>query len=174
VTGIAASPSIVTGPRAADCEGIMIARRTLALATLIGLVGALPALADDAVDRAKLRDTLMRIEVASWQDTKTANLPAMADYFADDALLILGDGSRYTKAQFLKSMSALKIDNIVIDKDWDVIVIAPDVATLLYRVSYTSATAAGKVEAFKVASSNTYVRRSGKWLSMFYQETPVK
>jgi uncharacterized protein (TIGR02246 family) len=152
----------------------MIARRTLALAALIGLAGTLPAFADDDADRAKLRDTLMQIETASWQDTKTANLPAMAAYFADDALLILGDGSRYTKTQFLKSMAGLKIDNIVIDKDPEVIVIAPDVATLIYRVSYTSVAGAGKVETFKVASSNTYVRRNGKWLSVLYQETPVK
>lgn len=152
----------------------MIGRRTLALAALIGLAGALPALADAAADRAKLRDTLMQSEAESWQNTKTANLPAMKDYLADDALLIFGDGSRYTKDQFLKALPGLKLDNIVIDRNSDVIVITPDVATLLYRVSYTSATAAGKVDAFKVASSSTYVRRNGKWLSVLYQETPVK
>jgi len=152
----------------------MIARRTLALAALIGLASSLPASAQDAADRAKLRDTLMQNEAASWQYAKTANVPAMKDYLADDALLILGDGARYTKDQFLKSMVGLKIDNAVIDKDSQVIVIAPDVATLLYRVSYTSTAGAGKVETFKVASSNTYVRRNGKWLSVLYQETPVK
>ena len=153
----------------------MIARRTfalgtLALATLIGLAGSLPALADDSADRVKLRHTLMQAEAASWEWVRTKNVAALQDYFADDALLIFCDGSRYGKAEFLKALPGISIDTIVIDKATSgVIAISPDVATLLYKVSYKSGNTT-----CKAASASTYVRRNGKWLSVLYQETPVK
>jgi len=150
----------------------MIARRTfalgtLALATLIGLAGSLPA---QAQDHAKLRHTLMQAEAASWEWVRTKNVAALQDYFADDALLIFCDGSRYGKAEFLKALPGISIDTIVIDKATSgVIAISPDVATLLYKVSYKNGNTT-----CKAASASTYVRRNGKWLSVLYQETPVK
>ena len=154
----------------------MIGRRTfgrgaLALAAVIGLGGALGgALPAEAQDHAKLRHALMQSEAESWEWVRTKNVAAMQNYFADDALLIFADGSRYGKAEFLKALPGTSIDNIVIDKATSgVIAISPDVATLLYKVSYKSGGTT-----YKAASASTYVRRNGKWLSVLYQETPVK
>ena len=49
-----------------------------------------------------------------------------------------------------------------------------DVANLIYRASYTSTLKGGKPETLSVRSSSVYVRRDGKWWSVFYQETPIK
>ncbi|MCX7364654.1 MAG: nuclear transport factor 2 family protein [Alphaproteobacteria bacterium] len=153
---------------------MMIGRRTLALAALIGLSGSLPALGQDATARARLADQLLKSETESWGWMKNGNVAAMRDYLADDALLIFGDGTRFTKAEFLKAITTSKLTSLAIEKGHDAILIAPDVATLLYRVTYTTATGTEKPVTTKVASSSTYVRRNGRWLSVLYQETPVK
>ena len=77
----------------------MIDRRGLLVGAAVGLASA-SALAQD--DKAKLRDTLLELEIASWQYTKDKNAAAMNGFLADDAVLIFYDGSRYTKAQMVK------------------------------------------------------------------------
>ena len=52
--------------------------------------------------------------------------------------------------------------------------IAPDVATLLYRVTYAQLGQGRHARDGKVLSSSVYVRRDGKWWSVLYQETPIK
>jgi hypothetical protein len=52
--------------------------------------------------------------------------------------------------------------------------ITPDVATLLYRVTYTSSVKGGPMTTVKTLSSSVYVRRDGKWWSVLYQESPIK
>ena len=141
--------------------------RFLALGAVVGLATALPA---QAQDHAKLRHALMQSEAASWEWVRTKNVAALTDYFADDALLIFCDGSRFGKPEFLKALPGLSMSDIVIDKATSgVIAISPDVATLVYKVSYKSGGTT-----YKAASASTYVRRGGKWLSVLYQETPVK
>ena len=141
--------------------------RFLALGAVVGLATALPA---QAQDHAKLRHALMQSEAASWEWVRTKNVAALQDYFADDALLIFCDGSRFGKPEFLKALPGLSMSDIVIDKATSgVIAISPDVATLVYKVSYKSGGTT-----YKAASASTYVRRGGKWLSVLYQETPVK
>jgi hypothetical protein len=82
----------------------MIDRRGLLAAAAIGLA-ATPALAPSVLaqdDRAKLRDALLALEIGSWQFVKDKNVAAMNGFLADDAILLFYDGSRYTKAQFVK------------------------------------------------------------------------
>jgi hypothetical protein len=155
----------------------MIERRGLMLgAATFGWVGGLvstSALAQD--DRAKLRDTLLELEIASWQFVKDKDTEAMKSFLTDDAVLIFYDGGRYTKAEFLKLMPDLQLDSFTVDaKSAEVLLAAPEVAALLYRITYTSVIKGGKAETATVSASDTYVRRSGKWLSLLYQETQVR
>ena len=147
----------------------MLARRHILLAA-----GAcLAAGSVQAQDRAELLKTLFELEVGSWQFTKDANLAAMQSYMADDGVLIFGDGTRYTKAQFLKALPTFGLKSYTVDsKSAQILVATPDVASLLYRVSYTTD------KPVTVMSSNTYVRRpsgaGGRWQSLLYQETLAK
>jgi hypothetical protein len=137
-----------------------------------GLVGA-SALAQD--DRTKLRDTLLELEIGSWQFFKDKNTEAMKGFLADEAVLIFSDGSRYTKTEFLKLMPDFRLDSFTVDaKSAELLVASPDVAALLYRITYTTAAKGAKPDTVTVSASDTYVRRSGKWLSLFYQETQVR
>lgn len=146
----------------------MLERRHILLAAGACLAAA-PLAPARAQDRAGLLKTLFELEVGSWQFTKDANLAAMQAYLADEAVLIFGDGSRYTKAQFLKALPTFGLKSFAVDsKSAQLLVATPDVASLLYRVTYT------QDKPVTVMSSNTYVRRQGKWVSLLYQETLPK
>ena len=126
-----------------------------------------------AADPAALLKTLMDLEKESWQFVKDKNIAGMQNYMADDGLQIFSDGSRFDKPQFLKFMPDFRLDSITYDSGGEIKVWTPDVVTLLYRVTYASGVKDGKAATVKVVSSNTYVRRNGKWWSVLYQETPA-
>lgn len=152
----------------------MIERRKMVLAGVtLALVGASAARAQDAV---KLREELLRLETQSWQDTKDRNVAGLKAYLADEALLIFYDGARLDKAGFLKAVARdFTVQSFAIaPAGVTVVPVTADVAILLYRVTYTSASGKEKPVTAIVAASNTYVRRGGKWLSMLYQETQTK
>jgi hypothetical protein len=144
------------------------------LAGILALgAGATPALAQ-SYDTVMLRDELMKLERASWDYIKDKNFDGMKDYLADDALLIMNDGARYNKREFLALMQDWRLDSYAIEPTYAVRVISPDVATLLYRIVYTGAVKGGKPETSYVISSSEYVRRNNKWWSILYQETSRK
>jgi uncharacterized protein DUF4440 len=148
----------------------MIDRRGLLAGAAVAMLSA-SAMAQD--DKTKLRDTLLELEIGSWQFTKDKNAAAMNGFLADDALLIFYDGSRYTKAQFVKfdfDVASFDVDR----KSAQVIVATPDVAILLYRVTYASGTKGSKPVTATVSAADTYVRRGGRWQSLLYQETQAK
>src|SRR5215468_9657777 len=110
----------------------MIDRRGLLVGAAVGLVSA-SALAQD--DRTKLRDTLLELEIGSWQFTKDKNAAGMNGFLADDAVLLMADGGRYTKAEFVKF--TLDVASFAVDrKSAELLIATPDVAILLYRVTY--------------------------------------
>ena len=148
----------------------MIDRRGLLAGVAVAMLSASAAAQDD---KTKLRDTLLELEIGSWQFTKDKNAAAMNGFLADDALLIFYDGSRYTKAQFVKfdfDVASFDVDR----KSAQLMVATPDVAILLYRVTYASGMKGAAPVTATVSAADTYVRRGGKWQSLLYQETPAK
>jgi uncharacterized protein (TIGR02246 family) len=102
------------------------------------------------------------------------NYDGMRGYLADDGLLIFSDGTRYNKRETLELMKDYKLDSFTIEPTYAVRMITPDVATLLYRVTYTSSVKGGPATTAKTLSSSVYVRRDGKWWSVLYQESPIR
>jgi hypothetical protein len=148
----------------------MIDRRGLLAGAAVGMLSA-TALAQD--DKTKLLGTLLELEIGSWQFTKEKNAAAMNGFLADDAVLLMGDGGRYTKAEFVKfpfDVASFSVDR----KSAQLLVANPDVAILHYRVTYAAGAKGATPTSAMVAASDTYVRRSGKWLSLYYQETPLR
>lgn len=151
----------------------MMDRRFLMIGALTLAAGA-PTWAQSP-DMLKLRDELMTLEKGSWYFMRDKNYEGMKNFLGDDALLIFGDGSRYNKRQTLELMKDFTlVGDIAVEPTYAVRMLSPDVATLLYRVTYTSKVKDGKPETMKVLSSSVYARRDGKWWSVLYQETPLK
>ena len=154
----------------------MIGRRSVMLggAVALGGLAVVPALAQSP-DITKLREELMALEKGSWGFMRDRNYDGMKNFLGEDALLIFGDGSRYNKRQTLELMKDFAlVGDIAVEPTYAVRMLGPDVATLLYRVTYTSTVKGGKPETMKVLSSSVYARRDGKWWSVLYQETPIK
>jgi uncharacterized protein (TIGR02246 family) len=149
----------------------MINRRSMAIA---GVAFAALSATTEAQDTAKFREELMALEKGSWDFMRDNNAAGMTAFLADDALLIFKDGKRYNKREFLAMMKDFKLTGLTIEQTYAVRMISPDVATLLYRATYTSTFKGGAPETAKVISSSVYVRRDNKWWSVLYQETPIK
>ena len=144
---------------------MMMHRRALMAGAAVGALATIGSAA--AQERGALLKTLLELEINSWQYVKDKNVPAMQTYLADEAVLIFGDGSRFTKAEFLKGLPTFRVDSFDVDrKSGELLTPTADVACLLYRVTYNPGTSP-----MKVLSSNTYVRRGGGWQSALYQET---
>jgi hypothetical protein len=152
----------------------MISRRLVTISAVAAF--ALPTASfAQAQDTTKLRDELMALEKASWYFMRDRNYDGMRDFLGDDALLIFGDGSRFNKRQTLELMKDFTmVGDIAIEPTYAVRLLSPDVATLLYRVTYTSSIKGAKPETMKVLSSSVYAKRNGKWWSVLYQETPIR
>lgn len=150
----------------------MIARRSLSMAALATAMTAPMAMAQPA-DKQELLADLMKLETESWQYLKDKNATGAADYLADDAILVFGGGMRFTKPEFLKAFPDLRLDSFSIAPGAEVRAWTADVATLIYHVTYTIAVKGAKPQTQKLLSCSTYARRSGKWLSVLYQETPL-
>jgi len=126
-------------------------------------------------DVLKLREELMTLERGSWYFMRDRNYEGMKNFLADDGLLIFWDGTRFNKRQTLELMKDFTlVGDITIEPTYAVRLITPDVATLLYRVTYTSSVKGGPPQTVMVLSSSLYVRRDGKWWSVLYQESPIK
>ena len=156
----------------------MIARR-LMIGAAAALAGVATAMAQSPTgaqspDVMKLREDLMALEKGSWGFMRDKNYDGMKNFLADDGLLIFGDGSRYNKRQTLELMKDFALLNITFEPTYAVRMLSPDVATVLYRVTYTSSVKGAKPETMKVLSSSVYAKRDGKWWSVLYQETPIK
>ena len=152
----------------------MIARRGLMIGVALGLTGAPSMARAQSADPANLLRALMELETGSWQYVREKNITGLQNYLADDALLIFGDGSRYTKAEFLRVVPDFKLASLAIDaRSAEIKMLRPDVATVLYRVTYASAVRNANPVTIKAISASTYVRRGGKWWSVLYQETPI-
>lgn len=151
----------------------MVARRGAMLAVTAAAVAWSSGAMAQTADPAALLKTLMDLEKESWQFVKDKDIAGMKDYMADDGLQIFSDGTRFDKTEFLKFMPDFRLDSISYDTAGEIKVWTPDVVTLLYRVTYASGVKDGKASTYKVVSSNTYVRRNGKWWSVLYQETPA-
>ena len=151
----------------------MIVRRSLLIGGALALARASTAYAQSP-DAMKLRDELMALEKGSWDFMRNKNYDAMRGFLGDDALLIFGDGTRFNKRQTLELMKDYKLDGFTIEPTYAVRMISADVATLLYRITYTSSVKGGPTHTVMTLSSSLYVRRDGKWWSVLYQETPIK
>lgn len=144
----------------------MIGRRSLAGAAVLAFVGT------TAHAQESLRDELMALEKQSWDYLKARDRAALRRFLADDLLQIYSDGSRYTKSDFLDYMANYRLDSYEIEPTYAVRPIGPDVAMLIYRVTSRGAARFDRTHSDKVLATSLYVRRSGQWTSVLYQETP--
>lgn len=151
----------------------MIGRRSLAGAAVLALAGT-TSRAQVQPDTAKLREELMALERQSWDYMKERDRGALRRFLADDLLQVYADGSRYYKNDFLDYMVDYRLDSYEVEPGYQVHVIGPTVAILVYRVAFRGTPRFELAKTDKVLATSTYVRRDGKWTGVLYQETPSR
>ena len=148
----------------------MTTRRSLVLATLLGLV-VRSARAQDKPGVAALREQIMALEKQSWEYLRTRDRAAMRRFLPDDAVLIFS-GERFDKEEMLAHMADYRLDTYEIEPAYGLRMITPDAVVLIYRVTSRGATRFDRTATDKVLATSLYVRRNGRWRAVLYQETP--
>ena len=116
--------------------------------------------------------TLVALEKRGWEAWKNRDSTAYRAVLADDAISN-GRSGVATAAQMVGGLKDCDVRSFALDDgSFRVTTIAPDVALLTFKATQ-DATCGGTVAPSPVWASSLYVRRGGKWLNAFYQETPA-
>lgn len=124
-----------------------------------------------AKGKSSIEEMLIAREKEILELIKKKDIQGFAANLADDQLYV-NDKGVHTKAQTVKSVAEGTLLEFALD-DWKVLMVNKDTALLTYRV--TSKGIVNGQEASGVTRESTlWVKRGGKWLAVFHQDTTVK
>jgi len=113
---------------------------------------------------------LIALEKQSWEEWKNKNGTFFQTFLTDEAVNV-GVGGLSNKSQIVKSTTSdCEIKSFSVD-NFKVVMLDKDAALLTYT-AMQDGVCGGRTIPAKVLASSVYVKRGGKWLNAFYQETP--
>ncbi len=113
---------------------------------------------------------LIALEKQSWEEWKNKNGNFFQTLLTDEAVNV-GVGGLSNKSQIVKSTSSdCEVKSFSVD-NFKVVMLDKNVALLTYA-AIQDGVCGGRTIPAKVFASSVYVKRGGKWLNAFYQETP--
>ena len=119
---------------------------------------------------SKVEAQLIALEKQSWEEWKNKNGGFFQTLLTDEAVNI-GIGGLSNKSQIVKSTSSdCEVKSFSVD-NFKVVMLDKNVALLTYAATQDGV-CGGRTIPAKVIASSVYVKRGGKWLNAFYQETP--
>jgi uncharacterized protein (TIGR02246 family) len=118
-----------------------------------------------------LKDEIVAQERAGLEALKTGDLSAFANSTADDAVFVDAAGPA-GKEQVVNNVAGFQLREYSMT-DVRFVALSVDSGLIVYKMS-EAGTSHGKDFAAKVVVSSLWVRRSGKWLCLFSQETGAK
>ena len=129
-----------------------------------------PAAAQGAGD---VKQTLIDLEKGAWEAWKKKDSAYFETFLTDDTVQV-SPGGVTRKAQIVKGVGASTCDVKGYAMDgFDVVMLNPDTALLTFSATQ-DATCGGAAEPSPVWASTVFVKRGGKWLAAFHQETPAQ
>jgi ketosteroid isomerase-like protein len=118
-----------------------------------------------------LRDEIVAQERAELDSLKTGDMTVFASLLADDAVFVDARGSA-GKAEVVKNTSSFRLHDYTMT-DIKFVGLSEHSGLIAYVLA-ESGTSNGKEFTAKVNVSALWVQRSGKWVSVFSQETAAK
>jgi hypothetical protein len=116
-----------------------------------------------------------------WETIKSKNGEAFGNMLADDFVYISSDGI-YDKAGTIKGIKEFDATDVSFS-DWKVVAIDADAAVVTYLIKMTAPmtpnakpapmTPNAKPAPMSLRASSVWVKRGGKWLGIFHQDTVV-
>ena len=111
-------------------------------------------------------------ESAVWEAAKTKDIAAFQALVAEDARMIFTSGVK-TRAEYIESIEERHITHYSL-RDFQVFRPAPDTVFTIYKATFSGVFGGKTVQAFTVREASVWVRRSGKWVAVLNQETPIE
>ena len=129
-----------------------------------------PAAAQGAGD---VKQTLIDLEKGAWEAWKKKDGKYFESFLSDDTIQVNAAGVA-RKAQIVKGIGSSDCEVRGYTTDgFDVVMLDQDAAILTFSATQ-DATCGGAAEPSPVWASTVFVRRGGKWLAAFHQETPAQ
>ena len=119
----------------------------------------------------KLVDTLFAMEKQGWEATKKKDAASLRKVYAEDFVAILADGLCLTRDEYFAVFPLFEIKSYSLS-DAKLLALGPDAAILTYKAD-TETVILGETEKGRIQVSSTWVRRDGKRMNVFYQETEI-
>jgi len=113
---------------------------------------------------------LIAREKEAWEQIKKKNSQGFSGYLAEDQIYVTKDGI-HSKAETVKGVMEAGPTEFTLS-DWKVIMIDKDAAIVTYTSKVGAAVACGP-EPITQRESTVWVKRGGKWLAIFHQDTPA-
>ena len=126
--------------------------------------------AQDSANDAKLLAELTQLEKNSWEATVKDDKEFFRTYLAPEAKWFLADGTVVGRDDVLRNLDDFHLTKYSMG-EVSILRVNEDSAILMYKLSYEGVHKNNKEKFTDVESSSLYVRREGKWLEIFYQET---
>ena len=137
---------------------------------LLLMVFQISASAQDAASDAKLLAELTQLEKNSWEAMMNDDKEFFRTYMAPEAKCFPADGSIIGRDDVIRNLDDYHLTKYSM-AEVSLLRINEDSAMVTYRASYEGVHKNKKEQFSDVESSSLYVRREGKWLEIFYQET---
>ncbi len=149
-------------------------RMRVTLVSTIVLAVLLSAVPMFAESNQAVENSLKTKEQAGWQAWKDQDPKAFQDMIPDDAVNIAAGMMEHGKQAILKDLSSgtCSVNSFSLS-DFSFQWIDKDAVMLTYTATQ-DATCNGKKQPGKVIASSLWVKKGGKWMSPFHQETTAE
>lgn len=117
-----------------------------------------------------LEAMLIAREKEVWEQIKKKNGQVFATYLAEDLIYVTRDGV-HSKAETIKGIMEAGPQEVMLS-DWKVVMIDKDAAIVTYTTKFGAAVACGPAPV-PARETTVWVKRGGKWLAIFHQDTPT-
>jgi ketosteroid isomerase-like protein len=121
--------------------------------------------------KTSLKDQIVAQERAELDALKTGDMKALSDFVANDAVFVDASGSA-GKAEVVQHTQGFRLHDYSMS-DIKFVGLSKNSGLIVYQIA-ESGTAHGKEFSAKVNVSALWVKRSGKWVCVFSQETAAK
>jgi hypothetical protein len=147
-------------------------KKTLTSSTILAFLWATTATIaqDNQADEAALKETLVKLEKQSWEAWRARDGKFYQNFLSDDHVELGGHGP-FRKAAVLGFVGSpvCAVKDYAVDH-FELTMFASDTALLTYHAAQDT-TCSGKPVPSPAWVSSLYVKRNGKWLNVFYQQT---
>jgi hypothetical protein len=121
---------------------------------------------------SQLASHIQERERAVWEAAMQKDMRRFDSLVADDARMIFTSGIM-TKSEYLRSIGKRHIASYSLE-DFQVLEPAADTVLTIYKVTLSGTFDGRSVPPSTVREASVWVKRSGKWLAVLNQETPVR